>query len=109
MTTVDNSVAQGIKNGRLSGGEDTQDRIFLLSYAEAWKYFTANGVRVSSPTAYARAVSVSVNKWWLRSPGKKLVEAAQVSTNGTQGTAAVTHVQGVRPAMWVDAVSLMLQ
>ena len=37
----------------VSGGNDTQDKVFLLSYDEALKYFPTNKSRVTSSTAYA--------------------------------------------------------
>ena len=39
--------------GSTLGGNDTQDKVFLLSYDEALKYFPTNKSRVASPTAYA--------------------------------------------------------
>lgn len=41
MTTVDNSKAQGYSGYSTDGGNNTEDKVFLLSYAEANKYFGA--------------------------------------------------------------------
>ena len=35
------------------GGNDTEDKVFLLSHDEALKYFATNKLRIASPTAYA--------------------------------------------------------
>ena len=38
-TAVDNGENQGYAPYGTYGGQNTKDKIFLLSYAEAWKYF----------------------------------------------------------------------
>ena len=35
------------------GGNDTEDKVFLLSYDEVFKFFPTNKSRIASPTAYA--------------------------------------------------------
>ena len=84
-TKVNNSKAQGYTVDSVSGGNDTRDQIFLLSYAEANKYFALSagscvGARVQ-PTAYAIAQGAytsthdqtwdgaAAGRWWLRSFG----------------------------------------
>lgn len=59
-TNVDNSKSQCYSGWNTSGGNNTQDKVFLLSYAEASKYFgvTYNSSNTKSrvaPTAYAIA------------------------------------------------------
>ena len=55
------------------GGNDTKDRIFCLSIAEAEQYFSSDEDRQCRPTAYARKHGAYVDNdccyWWLRSPG----------------------------------------
>ena len=62
-----------------SGGRDTKDRVFLLSIAEAEKYFSSDDDRMCVPTKYAienGADTIGSYKkdgeatcfWWLRSP-----------------------------------------
>ena len=55
------------------GGNDTKDRIFCLSIAEAEQYFSSDKDRQCRPTAYARKHGAYVKNdccyWWLRSPG----------------------------------------
>ena len=75
-----------------SGGEDTTDRIFLLSIEEAnnRNYFpNANGndSRKSTNTAYVASYSGmygvgEADSWWLRSPGRYAYYAAYVNFGG---------------------------
>ena len=104
-TTVDNSEAQGYSGYRTNGGNNTQDKIFLLSYAEAWKYFGSDSARVSTPTEYAKAQSSESYVWWLRSPGYYQNYAAFVLSNGSCGYGSVILSFGVRPALWVNLES----
>lgn len=111
LSHVDNSKAQGYK-GR-DGGPDTQDRLFLLSYAEVWKYFPTRQEKKSRPTEYARTRGAFRNYmsqegwWWLRSPGREPSYAMCVNY---VGTFYHNHVHNdydfVRPAMWVDLTKL---
>lgn len=120
LTTVDNSNNQGYSGWNTNGGNNTQDKIFLLSYAEANKYFGltrqesySRGLHVTL-TAYAikqGAYTSSRNNiagskeaawWWLRSPGYDRDCAARVYY-GFLGNDYVNCVGGcVRPALWVD-------
>lgn len=65
-TNVDNSKSQCYSGWNTSGGNNTQDKVFLLSYAEASKYFgvTYNSSNTKSrvaPTAYAIAQGAGKN------------------------------------------------
>ena len=56
------------------GGNDTKDKIFLLSEEQAEKFFINNEERKTKATEYAEKVGVETNDrgyiwWWLRSPG----------------------------------------
>ena len=64
-TTVDNSSSQGWSD--TNGGNNTQDKIFLLSYAEANKYF---GVRTDADSiaAFVAASDYAVAQGAWRSP-----------------------------------------
>lgn len=105
------------------GGNDTQDQIFLLSYAEANKYFNViftyndgnNAKSRVAPTAYAIAQGAYVYSgnqtvdglasgyWWLRSPSYYQSGAAEVGPDGSLGESAA-HFGGhiIRPAFWMD-------
>ena len=113
-TQVDNSSLQGYNKYKTPGGNDTQDRIFLLSYAEAWKYFSDDNSRKCAPTDFAisRGSLTSSNnavdgraagRWWLRSPGSNSPYATCILVGGSRSS---TYVQntciGVRPALWIN-------
>ena len=123
-TAVDNSGSQGYSEWSTSGGNDTQDRIFLLSYGEASKYFgvtfeNSNNMKARvAPTAYAikhgaytfssykNADGEEAGWWWLRSPGNYMDFGADVSMDGSLNYYYVTYDHGcVRPALWVDLES----
>ncbi len=113
-TEVDNSKAQGYSGWSASGGKNTQDKIFLLSYAEANRYFKVTSENMSNtasrvaPTAHAKAQGAFLSGngtgwWWLRSPGISNSGAAYVIPVGALRSSSVSEVSGcVRPAMWVD-------
>ncbi len=110
--TSDNSASQGYGGWNTSGGKSTQDRVFLLSYAEAWNFFDSSKARTCRPTEYAlsRGAYQSVDGsswWWLRSPGSSASAAARVLAAGSRSDRAVNSEGGaVRPAVYVD-MSLM--
>lgn len=124
---VDNSREQGFNEWDTTGGSDTQDKIFLLSYTEANQYLDVSNwsydnieARVQ-PTAYAlsqgayasdeceTAEGQDAGYWWLRSPGIEQDEAAGVSPDGCLDTCGVGR-QGengsIRPALWVSLETL---
>ena len=110
LTTVDNSAAQGIPGFKTSGGSDTQDRIFLLSYAEAERCFDSNEERSARPTPHAVAEGVYTDRteccvWWLRSPGYDQNRAAEVGTDGSLGNHGYVDngLRAVRPVIWVNS------
>ena len=75
-----------------SGGNSTEDKIFLFSYKDAVDYFDNVG---------ARAID---GWWWLRTPGEFASFAARVANDGQIYLDGdyVSAACGVRPAMWVD-------
>ena len=124
-TNVDNSKKQCYSGYSTDGGNNTQDKVFLLSYAEANKYFgvpygnSSNTKSRVAPTAYAIAHGTwasSSNKtadgtdagwWWLRSPGNYQDFAAVVDTDGSLRNITVNYVSGsVRPTLWVNIEAL---
>lgn len=77
-TTVDNSVASTGKSTNLYACEDTEDKVFLLSYKELTTYLTTNDSRMKKTTDYAQSQGAYTStsssylgngSWWLRSPG----------------------------------------
>ena len=97
------------KNPRydLNPGNDTTDKVFLLSIDEAKKYFSSDGMRQSQETASAdRSSQKGGNNavWWLRSTGINSQSTAYVNVGGEiiySGHPKETWMHGVRPAMWV--------
>lgn len=93
----------------IDGGNDTLDKLFLLSVDEANQYFTDDRARRTVATANAAAKGTVVEKnysyWWLRSPGDESYYALYVNNAGgvgTSGWAVGAYGLGVRPAMWVS-------
>ena len=80
------------------GGNNTRDRVFCLSLAEAEQYFENDSERRCRPTAQAKAhgayVSAGCCYWWLRSPG-------------LFGTALRTWLRAARYTRMVSASTLI--
>lgn len=115
VTTVDNSAAQNPEDEAYwkQGSENTEDKLFLFSYAEAWQYYKRDRRRTceATPTAIARGVTTDTTNscwWWLRSPGFTPNDAAGVKNQGYLNHRDVSSTTaGVRPAMWVDAEAVL--
>ena len=103
-----------------SPGNNTTDKVFLLSIAEANKYFTSDAARRCVTTDYADAVPYiqygqTFCSWWLRTPGMDSNRAACVSGEGSISywgrevdyfwenffTGKLYYI-GIRPALWID-------
>ena len=131
LTEVDNSDVQGFDwttmgGDKTTGGNNTQDKVFLLSYAEANKYLgvqhmetegaeqnlnsraaaTKHAIRNGAWTSdeYKTADGAPSVLWWLRSPGHYQGNAAGV-TFGLRSTYVDLADGGVRPAFWLDLES----
>ena len=126
-TSVDNSASQGVSTWKTQNGQNTKDRIFLLSFAEAENYLHVtikdgknNHVARAASTDYAEAAGASATdvrvktddgqvakSWWLRSIGFAEGYAAIIKHDGNLRSAAVNNtVYCVRPALWVDLQSV---
>ena len=106
------------------GGNDTSDKLFLLSVPEVTSQYAAWINLEAELTAFADAYQEEGNKfyWWLRSPGAGMQYdngdepdwifsdcAAEVTPEGNvfdRGRGVASSDLGVRPAMWVDASAL---
>lgn len=97
------------------GGNDTSDRIFLLSIDEAKRIFNCNKARECVASDYAKANFTYVDPdtgnswWWLRSPGARDIYAAYIRTDGAINEAGgnIDSPLGVvRPVMWIDGNKL---
>ena len=115
LVTYSNQNSSGLS---ISGGKDTDDRIFLLSMAEAGDqsergFFDGNESRKAFPTQYALNNGLFLDEdgctgmqctayWRLRSPGDKPTNAASVTKSGTingQGEIITLPIIGIRPAI----------
>lgn len=93
-------------------GKTTQDKMFLLSNADANKYFQMDGDRKCRVTAYADAQGTPGNDsgfcfWWLRYCGEydhinmlNVVPDGRVLGYG--GIDLSNLYEAVRPAMWIE-------
>jgi hypothetical protein len=81
------------------GGNDTMDRVFLLSFEEVKQYLMNDEVQAK--------LNGEPFWWWLRSPGTGSDDAAYVDTYGY--VPGYGHVNGgaggVRPALWINLES----
>ena len=107
-----------IKNEDNSGygtnaGNDTEDKVFLLSEKEAETLFSNEEERIAKATGYAEKSGVYVNEkkesmWWLRSPGSDGNYAAVVDDYGwvyRYGGSVYFYEYGVRPALHLNIQS----
>ena len=101
-------------------GNETKDKVFLLSITESENYFLSDEARKCTPTDYAISQYLGTygigNKnqvdgkatcsWWLRTPGKSSVDIASVYVDGSinvgGGGTEYIGLFAVRPALWVD-------
>jgi len=111
------------------GGNDTADRVFLLSLEEVAKYFGDSGQLANRPDENTWSISdwpryrydkarvayepvtprwrwmrsAKPKEWWLRSPGNNQSCAAKIFEIGEIHVygISVSDLRGVRPAMWV--------
>ncbi len=108
-TNVDNSKGQGNSVFTNKDRPSTDDRVFLLSYREAGRYFETDSARICQPTEVARLNKAYVDSetdgciWWLRSSGIAQNFAGNILVDGSDGLGDfVYETAGVRPAIWVN-------
>jgi hypothetical protein len=108
-----------------AGGNNTMDRIFLLSIDEVLRYFGDSGSLTDRPAEDNWFISDRYNQnritrhtdddynwdddhgnwWWLRSPGEEGVRAAYVFDDGIlyiDGYYVRRNFLSVRPALWLN-------
>ena len=110
---------------KTAGGNDTKDRIFLLSqleminsdygFSDSYDEYDIN--RRCAPTAYVIARGIEIGsfyktsddentcRWWLRTPGLQPYAAALVGSNGIvspNGEHVYDNECGVRPALYIS-------
>ena len=94
-------------------GDNTQDKVFLLSVSEMQTYLP-EPLRAVTPTRQAVSQGAYTNgagqcAWWLRSPGMTPTSPAYLASAGSIGSRAHEvneTIIGVRPAMWVSKSAL---
>lgn len=99
---------------KTSAGEDTEDKVFVLSISEASRFLKEARLLKGVPTEYAVSCGARRTKdgtcwYWLRSPGEDRTTAAYVTTEVTineKGVPLNYYDAGVRPAIWVDLSKL---
>ncbi|MDR0221369.1 MAG: leucine-rich repeat domain-containing protein [Lachnospiraceae bacterium] len=103
------------------GGNDTTDKIFLLSIEEVVQYFGDSGQLANRPVdkwgwgsdyiddeynaaRIAYETGGGASWWWLRSPGGRSFYAASVGRGGDFRVIGdgVGGVGGIRPALWLN-------
>lgn len=105
LTNADNPICGA------DGGNDTTDRIFLLSYDEVKQYMDTEESRICYATEAAKEEEIYISNhngatwWWLRSQGYSLSRMMRISATGVisdVGEATNSQRPGVRPAMWIE-------
>lgn len=94
----------------VDAGNAVEDRIFLLSAAEAERYFADDEMRACMPTKYMNAKYELPDpngycSWWLRTPGCGGMSVCCVDQDGRVncfGAIRSLTQTGVRPAMWIE-------
>ena len=108
----------------ISGGNDTEDYVFLLSEQEMWSTAwaasygfvkdrtVADEARIAKASTYAKAMGVYVRSqagncwWWLRTPGDIGAKVLEVKYDGSYGGRYGDHVAsnnvGVRAALYLN-------
>ncbi len=109
VTTLANA---DVTDSETKGGKDTQDKVFLLNYVDAEKYFEVNNSRMAQGTGFAKNKGMHVvsegssagnSYWWLRSPGLSgnsgVVDGVGQIYFYNNNVGSITL--GVRPALWI--------
>ncbi len=113
QTVIQEVINKNPKNPQsgVTGGHDTKDKVFLLSFEEFNQYLTDYWDRKCTATEYARKNGAIVKEdsgaspWWLRSPGGRTYFAAAVGEWGGLDMygSMVMGALVIRPALWVNA------
>ena len=110
-TIVDNSASSTGTNPNKYACNNTNDKMFLLSYEEATTYYTSSTARQAEGSDYAKCQGLDVYKsngnsyWWLRSSpySNHAYYGYGVYYDGTIYYGEVGYaIGGVRPACWIN-------
>jgi len=104
-----NVINKDNKTWGTKGGNDTNDKVFLLSYEEAEKYFSNKKDGISKYTEYAKSNGLDfwgpewVPDWWLRTPGYSQKSASWFEEEPNNvGEYGYYKNKGDRPALWIN-------
>lgn len=97
----------------ISSGNDTTDKVFLLSVQEVQRYLPNAEARKAFPTDYAILQNAGTDSdipggpgwWWLRTSGKDNSYAADIRSGGAinyEGYNVMSKNFSVRPALWIS-------
>ncbi|MGN1084185.1 MAG: DUF6273 domain-containing protein, partial [Lachnospiraceae bacterium] len=105
-------------------GNDTKDKVYLLSMDESIKYLgkavnRKNLKAVTTPTKYTMAQGLVMKEpnqwygdncnWWLRTPGQSTYRAVYIADDGilmdNGGYADTSKYNAVRPVVWIDVAT----
>ena len=116
-TLVDNSASSTTSNGSDYACNNTNDKLFLLSYKEATTYYTSKLERMAKGSDYAKSQGLGVSKnssflgsssWRLRSPSKvydgisKVFALNVIPTGGFAEQECDETSKGIRPVCWIS-------
>ena len=102
---------EGYSEYDTTGGDNTEDQVFLLSYKEAFEdYFGSDEERLCMPTAYAvqngAYTDDDIGRWCLRSPGNDQNNVINVDSEGLRDFyTADSDFVCIRPALWINLES----
>ena len=108
-TTVDNSAESTSNVPNEFVCNNTNDKIFLLSYKELVSYYPNDDLRIAYATDYSKCRRIFVEEtngssyWWLRSP--MIIsgdETEIVYPNGDIASFGSYNFFGIRPACWIN-------
>ena len=91
-------------------GNDTIDKVFLLSIEESDYYFNSSHSRICRASKYAInngawTTDKGICYWWLRSPGMNSYRASGIYASGSidySGEYKHDVDCSVRPALWIE-------
>lgn len=95
------------------GGNDTIDKVFILSNDEQRYYFKDDpNLCKATMTKYSNKLKTDYkNSYWIRTPGdsqKDVMWCAKDGYTWVNGSSATSNI-GIRPAMWVDVSKIEIK
>lgn len=110
-TEVDNSASSTGKSTNIFACNNTNDKVFLLSYVEATTYYASESARQANGTDYAKCQGLYVRTsgsyvgtsfWWLRSPRSDNAHYTCSASVDDGSMYVYCNMYGVRPACWIN-------